>query len=285
MATIAPMSIGLDIGATKIDAVRVEAGKVVQSAHVPTDKSSPHAFIKQVRGLIDELGGKVPVGIGIPGQIDAAKGVLFFAPNLGFKNIKIREELALEKVFLLNDVRAAGLAEWRFGEGRGLKNFVNVVLGTGIGGMVVADGKVIEGTQGLAGEVGHITVDYNGAPCTCGSIGCVETVASGWGIAKRSGMASALEAFEAKELGVISEAEKALVFLVKSLVNVYNPEKVILGGGVLKGFIGITPDFVERFEKAVKQQALGHFKVNIVRSKLENGAALGAAAFAKDSIS
>ena len=278
------MSIGFDIGGTKINVVRVEDGKIIKSTHVSTDKSTPEAFIKQLKGLTAEFGGDLPIGIGIAGQVDNKRGLLYFAPNIGFKDLEIRKELGLPNVFLLNDVRAAGMAEWRYGEGIGVSNFITLFLGTGIGGMIVANGKILEGFQNLAGEIGHITVDFKGDKCTCGAIGCIETLASGWGIAKRVGVKTAKEALEKGASQITEEATIALALLIKSLINLNNPEKIILGGGLLKGYISIYPDFIKQLEEKVKQEALKNYQVKLVISKLsENSPALGAATFALES--
>lgn len=278
------MSIGFDIGGTKINVVRVEKGQVVKKTHVSTDKSSPTAFIQQLKDLIKEFGHDVPIGMGIAGQIDNKNGILYFAPNIGFKDLQLKRELSISQLYLLNDVRAAGYAEWRFGEGLGVKDFITLFLGTGIGGMCVSNGLILEGAQNFAGEIGHITVDYKGLKCTCGSIGCIETLASGWGLAKRAHVKTAKEALQNGASPITQDAFEALSLLIKSLVNLNNPEKIILGGGLLKGYLSIYPDFVERLETRVKEEALKSYQVKIVASKLsENSPALGAAAFALES--
>lgn len=278
------MSIGFDVGGTKINVVRVQEGKIVKSVHVPTDKSSPQAFINQLKGLISDFGNDLPIGIGIAGQIDNKSGILYFAPNIGFKDLQIKKELGIPHLYLLNDVRAAGIAEWRFGEGLGVKDFITLFLGTGIGGMIVANGQILEGAQNLAGEIGHITIDYKGDRCTCGAIGCIETLASGWGIAKRAGVKNAKEALVKGASQVTEEAFIALALLIKSLINLNNPEKIILGGGLLKGYIAIYPDFIARLEERVKKEALKSYHVKLTLSTLsENSPALGAATFALES--
>lgn len=278
------MSIGFDIGGTKINVIRYENEKITKSLRVSTDKSSPEAFIKQLKGLISDFGSELPIGMGIAGQIDNKKGILYFAPNLGFSDLPIKMALDIPHLYLLNDVRAAGIAEWRFGEGRGVRDFITLFLGTGIGGMIVANNQIVEGVQNLAGEIGHITIDYKGDKCTCGSIGCIETLASGWGIAKRANVKTAKEAIEKGASQVTEEAFSALGLLIKSLVNYNNPEKVILGGGLLNGYLSIYPDFIERLEEAVKKQALKSYRVKLTKSTLSDlSPALGAASFALES--
>ncbi|MFN4175193.1 MAG: ROK family protein, partial [Parachlamydiaceae bacterium] len=150
--------------------------------------------------------------------------------------------------------------------------------------MVVVNNQIVEGSQNLAGEIGHITIDYKGDKCTCGAIGCIETLASGWGIAKRAKVKTAKEALEKGVSSITEDALLGLSLLIKSLINLNNPDKVILGGGLLEGYLSIYPDFMTRLEKMVKNQALKSYKVKLFKSQLSDlSPALGAASFALES--
>lgn len=278
------MSIGIDVGGTKIEAALINNGEIVNRLHLKTDKSSPERFLDQISHIIETFGKSYPVGIGIAGQVDTKNNRLILGPNLGFKNVNFNDRLKHPKLFLLNDVRAAGIGEWKEGCAKGLSDFIAVFLGTGIGGMIVSNNKVIEGHQGIAGEIGHLSIDYKGLPCSCGSIGCLETVAAGWGLAKRAKVEEAKTLFEKGPSPLLDEAMLGLAFGIKGLVNTFNPQAIIVGGGLLNGYEKVYPDFLSQLEKKAKELALDAMNFKIIKSSLGEFAGVrGAARYAIDS--
>lgn len=187
--------IGCDLGGTNIKAgiVDIEIGKVIASKGSPTLAREGHEEVmKRIAETIKELVNSHPVkwddigGIGVsaPGQLDLEKGETIFLPNLHGQwhhvPLKARLESYLSKpVYLLNDVRAITFGEWSFGAGKGVDTMVCYAIGTGVGGGVVVNNRLLLTQGGAAGELGHMSVDVNGPKCGCGSYGCVEVYASG----------------------------------------------------------------------------------------------------------
>ena len=175
--------------------VDTEAGEVGPTVSVPTRARAGHdAVIAQMAGLVGEViaaGGPAEVGgvgVGVPGLLDLERGLTRFMPNFPgqWRGVPVRD--ALERatglpVALLNDARAMTLGEWRFGAGRGVETVACYTLGTGIGGGLVIEGRLYLGIGGAAGELGHISVAYDGPRCGCGGRGCIEAYASGPAIA------------------------------------------------------------------------------------------------------
>lgn len=203
------------------------------------------------------------VGIGVPGLVDTKNGISKFSPNLGWHNVPIRD-IIQEKtnipVLIENDVRCATLGEKFFGAGKGVDNLVCMFVGTGIGAGIIIDGKLYKGVSEGAGEIGHTTILDNGPRCSCGNRGCLEAIASGPAIARRAreliekGRKSLIydlvEGKLEKITGeIVSRAgwsgdELALEILrdtghylgigIANLINLFNPELLILGGGVMQ---------------------------------------------------
>ncbi|MDR3572796.1 MAG: ROK family protein [Anaerolineaceae bacterium] len=189
--------IGLDFGGTNLKAGLVfqQNGEVKNISSVPTaSHEGPEGVMKRMATLIetsldqvdrDEIGG---IGIGVPGVIDLANGVTKFLPNLpgNWPDVPLAQTIQKMSglpVKLLNDVRAITYGEWQFGAGQGSDSMACFAIGTGIGGGLVINNQLVLGIGGTAGELGHITVDFNGPICGCGNRGCVETLASGPAIA------------------------------------------------------------------------------------------------------
>lgn len=203
------------------------------------------------------------VGLGSPGPLDRSTGTILSTPNLGWRNFPLRDLVANElgmSAALDNDANAAALGEWWWGAARDRTDAVAVTLGTGIGGGIVVDGRVYHGASDVAGEIGHMTIDSTGRKCSCGNYGCLEAYASGPAIAARavegleSGSASALvdlvdgdleeitaaTVYEAIVAGdpyateVMRETAKFLGTGIANLINVLNPEMVVICGGVTR---------------------------------------------------
>ena len=185
----APLAIGIDIGGTKVAGGVVDAhGAVLRRARrdTPHRSTSPRVVENTIVSVVEELlesGDDIAaVGIGAAGFVAADRATVVFAPHLSWRNEPLREALGGRldlPIFVDNDANAAVWAEYRFGAGRGESHLVMVNLGTGIGGGIVLDGRVIRGRFGIAGEFGHMQVVPDGIRCECGNRGCWEQYASG----------------------------------------------------------------------------------------------------------
>ncbi|MEW5762357.1 MAG: ROK family protein [Bacillota bacterium] len=263
--------VGVDLGGTKIYTVAADAaGRVLAELKVPTPKEEGYrAVVRSIAATVREVwrqaglpeDGPAAVGLGAPGPLDAAAGVVFHAPNLGWRDVPLRDDVRAEvgvPVYLDNDARLAALGEHVFGAGRGARDMLYVGVGTGIGGGMIIDGKVYRGTGG-AGEIGHVTVLPEGPPCNCGNRGCLEAVASGTAITREAraliaaggGKAILARAGEAEKVTALTVAAAALGgdpearevlfraarFLgigLATAVNLLSPELVVLGGGIMQ---------------------------------------------------
>jgi glucokinase len=220
-------------------------------------------IVKLARASMAQAKGKeiVGVGIGSPGPLDTKKGIVILTPNLGWINMPLRDRIAegvkLPTV-LDNDANCAIYGEWWRGAARGVEDVIGLTIGTGIGGGIVLGGKIYHGASDAAGEIGHMTIDANGRLCKCGNQGCIEAYASGPAIAARAvegiqaGAKSALPQYVQGDLSkitaqvvyeaandgdgyaleVVHETANLLGAAVASLVNIFNPNVVVICGGV-----------------------------------------------------
>ncbi len=266
-------SIGIDLGGTKIliGLVEKESGKVVSHIKKKTKKEKgPENIVRKmvegVEELLEESGKSFTdissIGIGSAGQIDRKNGIIIGAPNLDCYNLNLKEILQNKfniPVFVGNDVEVATIGEQKFGAGKGCADFVCVFVGTGIGSAIVKNGHIIYGATGTAGELGHIIVDLNGRPCACGAHGCLEAYASRSAIetriegALKKGRKSCISEYleEGKAITssmirksieredelvtqCVSEASEYLSGGLASVINLINPELIILGGGLIE---------------------------------------------------
>jgi glucokinase len=252
--------LGLDIGGTKLAAGVVDhAGRVESFVVEPTNSADgPDAVLGRLwelgRTAVEQSGagweGVEAVGIGCGGPLDSERGVLIAPPHLpGWRDIAITDRAAQQydrPVVLENDATAAAAGEHRFGAGRGVANMVYLTVSTGVGGGVVIDGHLWRGSTGNGGELGHVTVDWRGRRCRgCGRRGCLEAYVSGTSIAERAGEAG-LEVGGAADVArlaregdrlavrVWDETVEALACGVTSIVNLFEPELLVLGGGVMR---------------------------------------------------
>jgi len=260
--------IAVDFGGTNIRAAYFPSPQpppVSQNKTATLASEGPNAVITR---LIQAIDSQIPkgavdlrIGIAAPGPLDPRTGVILSAPNLsGWTNIPLRDQLSEHfgmPVFLGNDANAAALAEWRFGAGQGTGNMIYLTISTGIGGGVIADGRLLLGAHGLAGELGHITMDLNGPTCGCGIKGHIEAIAAGPAIARNAtaqleagqlstlketlsaqgkitsiDIGKAAQAGDELALSVIEEAGLLIGHHLGDLAHTFNPEVFILGGGV-----------------------------------------------------
>ena len=203
----------------------------------------------------------IGVGVGAPGPLDTKSGIVLLTPNLGWVNLPLRqiihERLGLPAA-LDNDANCAILGEWWMGAARGTKNAIGITIGTGIGGGIIVDGKLYHGASDCAGEIGHTTIDTEGRRCKCGNYGCLEAYASGPNIAMRAveeltaGAVSRLADYVGGDLRqvtaqtvyqaahdgddlaleVVNDTAKFLGAGIANLLNIFNPEVVVVCGGV-----------------------------------------------------
>ena len=244
--------IGLDLGGTNVKWALVEhAGdewRTVRQDQVRTDISTGEvSVVRQLAELAvalrdSEDGGVASLGVAVPGLYIPETGVVTFLTNVpgDWSATPVRDPLAAATglpTVLINDARAFGLAELRFGAGRGVGAFVGLTLGTGIGGVFALDGRVVQGYRGQAGEFGHQTIDPDGPWCGCGNRGCVEAYARADQVALACGTESAQAAIDAARAGDeraiagLAEVGRYLGIGLANAVTVLTPDRIILGGG------------------------------------------------------
>ena len=282
-------SIGIDLGTLHTTvAITDLLGRVETRIEYPTDCQQDkdkviEKLIAAIHNIINNFGIKrkkiAGIGVAAPGLIDK-KGTMLITPNFGWKDTPLRDILKKEfhiPVFVDNNVNTMALAEFEFGKGQGVKNFVFINVGMGIGAGVVINGELFHGKSNCTGEIGHTTVDYNGPKCSCGNNGCLEVMASGPAIAKRaikaikegekslisklvnydlnqvSAEIVATAANQGDKLGrsIMEETGEYLGTGVANIINLFNPELVIIGGGVAQaGDLIFKP-----LKKAVQKRA------------------------------
>lgn len=312
------LAFGVDLGGTKLIAGIVDnSGAVLKTEGCTTRVNEGYLSIKDdIVKAIQKLRQhtKLPViglGVGMAGQIDHKTGYVHFAPNLKWHEVPLQQDLIKElemPVVVTNDVRAATWGEWIHGAGKGSEDLICLFVGTGIGGGVVSGGRMLTGFTNCAGEIGHMPISFDGPQCSCGNRGCFEAHASGWAIAKKAQKAveadpqglghsilelasgntesiSAKIVFEASLKGdplaksIVDEMIKALIVGSVGIVNAFNPERLIIGGGVLKGYA----DLEERVEAGIRERALetATKSLKVLRSELkERAGMIGAATLA-----
>lgn len=305
----AKFNIGVDLGGTDIKVAVVDCeGNVLYFDCVPTEahKGYGHTInniIKAINNILQKNNLDISqiegVGIGCPGQVDPQSGLVKFLPNIpGWINIELAEILEKElqiKAGVDNDVRCAALGEHRFGAGKGCDNLVCITVGTGIGSGIILNGELIRGANSSAGEIGHMVLrDTGGNFCGCGSTGCFETLASGPSIVEMAekyimgGKSSKFRELAgddpitpeivARAAGFGDEVAKAIYktagywigIALTNVVNLLNPEIIIIGGGVAKsGNLLLDP-----VRKTVEERALKTATENlqIVEAQLGNNA-------------
>lgn len=180
-------AIGIDIGGTKVAGALVsQAGGILRIQRRPTPAVDPAAIVDLVVELVHELGDGqevIAAGVAAAGFIDATQSMVHYAPNINWRSEPLRDRLAERlpglDITIDNDANAAGWAEYRFGAGRGSTDMTMLTIGTGVGGAIVADSRLLRGGFGAAGEIGHLRVVPGGHPCGCGQKGCLEQYGSG----------------------------------------------------------------------------------------------------------
>jgi glucokinase len=305
-------SIGVDIGGTKIAAGVVdEAGHVVVSLRRATDPQRPDEIERAVVELVAELRETFDVcavGVAAAGFVGQDRATVLFAPNIAWRDHPLRERLAAYidlPIVIENDANAAGWAEYRFGAGRGTTDMVMLTVGTGLGGAIVIDSRLLRGAHGVAAEIGHVRMVPDGHMCGCGHEGCWEQYASGNALTRQARAAAlayperaeallALSGGVAKKikgpyvtqvaqqgdpLGIelLAELGTWIGWGVADLVAVLDPEVVVLGGGVASAGNLLLGPVRSAFEHALS--ARGHRpEPRIVVAEMENQAGIVGAA-------
>jgi glucokinase len=256
---VSEVTIGVDVGGTTVAAGLVTAdGQVLEHVQAPTHARGPGSALETIVEVLDRLRDRARgrgvavsgVGVGIPGTVDAERGVVGvdvnYVPELAGAPLAERLGARVDApVFVDNDVNALVLAEWAWGAGRGARSLVMLALGTGVGGGIVLDGRLQRGAAGSAGELGHVPIAFDGPPCICGGRGCLKAFVSGTDIARRAEErlgrpVGAAEVFqlaatgEAAAAAIVDEVCRALGAGLAVIVNGLNPERVVLAGSVAK---------------------------------------------------
>jgi glucokinase len=307
---------GIDVGGTNLRvALGSESGEIMDRQHRDTrPEAGSDEGIRTLAAMMAELAGAHDLtmsdvgsaGVGVPGPTDPAKGVLFDPPHLpGWHNVplaRLLEEATGIPTHLENDAQLAAYGEFHRGAGRGSRHLVFVTISTGIGGGIIIDRKLYSGAGGTAGEVGHVMVDPDGPLCSCGRRGHLEALASGTSLARiaaeriaageESSMA-ALEKITAHDIGHAADAGDGLALSILQdagwllgrsfggLLNILDPEVLVLGGGVIQ----IGPRLLDHLYAGIKEQAFEstYSHVRITTAELGQDAGLiGALEWARD---
>lgn len=307
------MRIGIDMGGTKIIAgVIDENGSVIYTKKIPTESEKGYAGIRDnviilVQDVIQQSGvqkNKVEqIGIATAGQIEKTSNRIVFSPNLEWHNVPLRDDMEKAtgiKTHIENDVNAATYGEWKFGLKGVPGDVLGIFIGTGIGGGLILDRKLYRGFSNVGAEAGHTILNPYGYRCNCGNSGCFEAYCGGWYIAERVRM-KIQEGYKGKiwdiingdmvnlHAGTIEEAymqgdeycisvwREVIEYLgtgIASLVNLLNPEIVVLGGGVIYGTKNLVDDMKVVLNKRAMIESLKGLRIE--KAKLgEESALLG----------
>jgi glucokinase len=289
--------LGLDLGGTNIKWALVVEGdgtwEAVDRDQVATHAAAgPDAVVRRLATVATQALARTDhtvssIGIGVPGLYDPATGAARFLPNLPGEwagvpvASSVAEALGLP-THLVNDARAFGLAELRLGAGRGASTMVGFTLGTGVGGVIAVDGRVHQGHDGTAGELGHQTIDPDGPWCGCGNRGCLEAYVRADQIAAACGAPTAGKAVararagERRALAGMADVGRYLGIGIANTVTVLTPDRVVIGGGIAAAFDLLLRPIQEELRRRVRTTALD--EVAVVPAQLGTWAgAIGAA--------
>ena len=311
-----PVTLGIDLGATKVVAGLVGPdGSILRHSgrHLHAN-DGPGGVVRTVaRAARTCLGESAPpglrVGIAVAAQVDPRTGTVVHAPNLGWRDVPLARRLSEElgsPVAVINDARAATVAEWTYGAGQGASDLFLITLGTGVGGSAVVGGRLLEGGTHALGEIGHLTIVVGGRRCHCPNWGCLEAYVGGWAIAERAREAvrvdpeggrgilaragsepaiTAQTVFQLYRSGdvlagrIVRETERFLADGVVGIVNAFNPSVLVLAGGLVAGM----PEFLPIVESAIRARCQpSAAQVRVVLARLgEDAALIGAGIIAR----
>ena len=307
--------IGIDLGGTFIKGgIDNENGEILVSDKVPTevekgDIGVASNIVRLASMLLERQGIEIKdvegLGIGSPGMIDSAEGNVVYANNLGWENFKICDEISRQlgglKVKIGNDANVAALGEVKFGAARNYSSAIMITLGTGVGGGIVIDGKLVEGNLGAGAELGHIVIEVGGEQCSCGRKGCFEAYSSATALIRDTRRAmeahsdskmwecGSLEAVTGKTVFDYAPVDVYAKEVVDSYIehlacglinyaNIFRPEVILLGGGVCAQGDNLIKPLQAIMDRDIYAGDKGP-RVPILIAELENSAGLlGAAA-------
>ncbi len=262
--------IGVDLGGTNVAiGIMDESYQLVCKGSTPTPANDPEGIVQAMADLCSKLVEEAGIsfddvayaGIASPGIVDREAGEVVYANNINFKHFPLSkllmDKIPLKAVYLENDANAAALGEAKAGAARGTKNSVMITLGTGVGGGIIIDGKVYMGSNCAAGELGHIVIEKDGRPCTCGRKGCWEAYSSATGLIRmtkekleacpdskmhervqKDGKVSGRTAFDMSREGDKAAQEVVDTYIsylacgIGNLINIFQPEILVIGGGI-----------------------------------------------------
>ncbi len=301
--------IGIDLGGTNLKAALLDTRyRIIRKESLSTrDFSDKESLINAIAGCVNKLikenklkkGNVFGVGLGLPGPINARQGLVHFFPNIpGWKDIRLKK--ILEKkiklpVFLDNDANLMSLAEHSIGAAKGFRNVVCLTLGTGVGGGLIVEGKLYRGSSYAAGEIGHIPVNEDGPRCNCGGKACLETYIGNKRIieqARRSfkrdisleDLSQLANSGNKKAKAIWSKVGQSLGVALAGIVNLLNPDCVVIGGGVANA----GRVLFDQVKDTISKRAMGvpAKQVKIFKAKLGDDAGLiGAAILVKENLS
>lgn len=278
-------SIGIDVGGTKISAGLVYSNKIIKKIKIPTEREKgKNKVIKNILKSISLVSDKIEkkkiekIGIGLAGPINHEKGILEIAPNIeGLKNFpvkKVIEKVTGIKTIVENDAKCNAYAQSKYFK---CKNLLCFTLGTGVGGGIIIDGKIYHGMD-YAGELGHMVIDYRGPKCSCGNNGCLEEYCSGRSIERLAKkyfgrIIDPLTVQRMAESGnkiamqIYSEFGTYLGIGLANYVNIFNPEIIVIGGGIGRAYKLFLPEAIKEMKKRAFK--VSSSKVKVLPSKLE----------------
>ncbi|MBP2078194.1 ROK family glucokinase [Oceanobacillus polygoni] len=279
--------LGIDIGGTSVKiGIINQQGEIQEKWEVPTNKlNAGVTIVDEIWASIESklsilhlsISSFLGVGVGAPGFIDMDSGVVSVAVNIGWKDFPLADQLKEKSglpVFVANDANIAVLGENWTGAGDQAKNLIALTLGTGVGGGIIVNGSILNGTNGMAGELGHLSIEKEGYPCNCGNNGCLETIASATGIVrqamdkimshpdsklaeiyKKNQAITAKDVFDLAKVGdviaelIVKRTADVLGQVIADLGVVVNPSNVLIGGGVSKAGDLLVDEIRTAFKK------------------------------------
>lgn len=282
--------VGIDAGSNKIRGVATDlVGTILLETEVNVERHTSnehflHTLKEVVKTIFMKINNKnkvIGIGVAMHGVVDASLGISLYSSNSGLSDILIKKELEKEfnvLVMVENNSRAMALGEYWFGDHDEVESFVTINIGRGVGSGIVDKGRLSYGAQDIAGEIGHMTMDLNGEICSCGNRGCFETFVTGDAIVKRArkqikDAPEQLTAedvyFYAKEkqdeyLQILEETGQLIGIGVVNLIHIVNPDKIVLGGGVMNSSEFLMPAICKTIkERALTQRARMHTNIEV----------------------
>ena len=278
--------LGVDVGGTKVAVGAMDGGELRDVVEHPTDVSGPEALLEGIEAAVRELTGRIgqpdAIGVGLPSQVDYGSGTVVTSVNIPLEGVPVRDDLSARfgvPVFLDNDANCAALAEAQLTDDAPAMHLVMLTLGTGVGGGIVIDGTIFRGATGLGAELGHTTIQPEGPACpgNCPNRGCLEALCSGTALERDAtelgrdrpdtalgriyaehGRVKGRDAVEAAAGGdgdaraLLDRLGTSLGIGVASFVNIFEPEHVVIGGGLSRA----ADLFIDRTQEEAASRAL-----------------------------